>query len=117
MVWFPSLALSPHISWEQINDNAAKAVMNYKGSSGSGTFYFNPDGDFFKFSAMRFMGNGADAGKHEWVLSVNDYHTFEGIRVPSKMTATWKLEAGDWTWLKLEIEDIKYNIQSPDLPF
>jgi hypothetical protein len=25
------------------------------------------------------------------------------------MTATWKLEKEDWTWLKLEIKDIKYN--------
>lgn len=25
------------------------------------------------------------------------------------MTSTWKLDAGDWTWLKLEVMDIEYN--------
>ncbi|MFQ3579088.1 MAG: DUF6544 family protein, partial [Bacteroidales bacterium] len=52
MVWFPSLALSPYITWEQINENTAKATMTYKGTSGSGTFYFNSNGDVTKFSAL-----------------------------------------------------------------
>lgn len=109
MVWFPSLAISPYMSWEELNDSTAKATMDYKGTKGSGTFYFNSDGDFVKFSAMRYMGNDPDARRHEWVLLANEYKTFEGIKVPAKMTASWKLDTGDWTWLKLEIVDIKYN--------
>lgn len=109
LVWFPSLALSPYITWEQVSDTSAIATMNYKGTSGSGTFFFNSDGDFIKYSAMRYQGNEPDAKRYEWVLLVKDYKTFEGVRVPAKMTATWKLDEGDWTWLKLEITDLKYN--------
>lgn len=109
MVWFPSLALSPYITWEQVDDTSAKATMNYKGTSGSGTFYFNAAGDFSRFSAMRYKGNEADAKRYEWVMSVQDYAIFDGIKVPSKMTATWKLDEGDWTWLNLEILDLRYN--------
>ncbi len=25
------------------------------------------------------------------------------------MTSTWKLDERNWTWLKLEVTDIKYN--------
>lgn len=109
MVWFPSLALSKYITWEQLNDITAKATMNYKGVSGSGTFYYNSAGDFIQFSALRFMGNDDNSKRFEWVLDVEDYSFFEGIKVPSKMTATWKLDDKDWTWLKLTINDIKYN--------
>ncbi len=109
MVWFPSLALSPYITWKEVDNNTATATMEYKGTKGSGTFYFNSEGDFVKFTALRYMGNSPDAQRYEWVLVVEDYKTFEGIKVPSKMTATWKLESGDWTWIKLEIVDIKYN--------
>jgi len=109
MVWFPSLALSPYISWEQIDSLTAKATMTYKGTSGSGTFYFNSEGDFIKFSAMRYMGNNPDSKRREWVLLVDEHKSFEGIKVPSKMTATWKLDSKDWTWIKLEITDIEYN--------
>jgi hypothetical protein len=109
MVWFPSLALSNYISWEPINDTTAKATMDFKGTKASGIFYFNSEGDFIKFSADRFKGNAKDSKRYEWILTVEDYNTFEGIKVPSKMNATWRLENMDWNWLKLEIIDIKYN--------
>ncbi|MBZ9731008.1 hypothetical protein LB467_15040 [Salegentibacter sp. JZCK2] len=109
MVWFPSLALSPYITWQELDDTSARATMNYKGTKASGTFYFNAYGDFIKFSAFRYKGNEPDAKRHNWVLLVKEHKTFDGIKVPSKMTATWELENKDWTWLKLEIIDIKYN--------
>ncbi|WP_029036693.1 DUF6544 family protein [Salinimicrobium xinjiangense] len=115
MVWLPTLAFSPYVSWKEVNDNTAIATLDYMGTTGSGTFYFNDDGDFIKFSAMRYKGNEVDAKRHEWVLQVEDYERFEGIRVPSKMTATWKLKNEDWTWLKLEIVDIIYNVEDPHL--
>lgn len=109
MVWFPSLALSPYINWEPINDSAAKATMAYKGTKGSGTFYFNSNGDVIKFSAMRFKGNRTEDVRHEWIMNITDYKTFDGIKVPARMTSTWKLDKTDWTWLKLEISEIKYQ--------
>ncbi len=109
MVWFPSLALSPYITWVQINDTTAKATMSYKGTQGSGTFFFNEEGDFVKFSAMRFKDIEPDSKRYEWVLTVEAYKVFSDIKVPSKMKATWKLEEGDWTWLDLQIIDLKYN--------
>jgi hypothetical protein len=40
---------------------------------------------------------------------VDDYADFDGVRIPSKCRATWKLEEDDWTWCKIEITEIKYN--------
>jgi len=110
MVWYPSAALSPYVTWDPLDDRSAKATMSYLGTSGSGVFYFNENGDFTRFSAMRFMGNEPGAKRHEWIIRVKDYATFDHIRVPSKMEALWKLEQGDWTWLQLEIEDLQFNI-------
>jgi hypothetical protein len=44
------------------------------------------------------------------VVSVdgNSFKEFEGIRVPYKFNVTWKLDTGDFNWLKLEIADIRY---------
>lgn len=109
MVWFPSLALSPYVTWEQINDNTAKATMTYKGTTGSGTFYFNANGAITKFSALRYKGNESDSKRYDWIMNITDYRIFEGIKVPAIMTSTWKLDKGEWTWLKLEVTDIKYN--------
>ncbi|MCU7695492.1 DUF6544 family protein [Haoranjiania flava] len=95
MVWFPSLALSPYITWEQIDDNKATATMTYKNTSGSGTFYFNSKGDVTKFSALRYKDNEPDAKRHKWEMNITDYKIFEAIKVPAKMTSTWKLDKED----------------------
>jgi hypothetical protein len=109
MVWFPSSALSPHVRWEAIDDTSAKATMSFNATEGSGTFHFDENGDVTKYVAQRFQGSEENAQRHEWVMEIEDYGVFEGIRVPTKMTATWKLDAGDWTWLKLEVTEIRYN--------
>jgi hypothetical protein len=109
LVWVPSLALSPTIEWETRDEFSARATMSYKGTSGSGTFHFNELGDFIRFSAWRYQGNEPDSERFEWVITVDEYRAFDGIRVPSRMKATWRLEEGDWTWLDLEITSLKYN--------
>ncbi|MGC8865772.1 MAG: DUF6544 family protein [Bacteroidales bacterium] len=114
IVWFPSLALSDYIAWKQINDTTVMATMTYRGKSGTGTFYFNSSGDFVRFTAQRYKDNKPDARKYEWIIAVEEYKTFDGIKIPSRMTATWKLEAQDWTWLKLEITDMQYNFEMPE---
>ena len=106
MVWFPSFALSPYVIWDPIDDQSARATMTYKGTIASGTFYFSPEGDFIRFEALRYMENSPNAKRYPWILKVQDHATFDGIRVPSHMTATWKLKDGDWTWLELEVTDL-----------
>lgn len=109
MVWFPSLALSEYVEWEQLDELAVKATMRYKGTTGSGTFYFNPSGEVTKFTALRYRGNEADAKRNEWEMNISGYDTFEGIKVPATMTSTWKLADQDWTWLKLQVTAISYH--------
>ena len=108
-VWFPSAALSQYITWEAIDSLSAKATMNYKGTTGSGTFYFNEQGDFVKFSTLRYKSNEADAQRYEWIVTVKEHSIKNSIKIPTKVEVTWVLENGNWTWLDLEITDIRYN--------
>ncbi len=109
IVWFPSVALSPYITWESKNNLSAKATINHKGTTDSGIFSFNEKGDFIRYSASRFKENHPDAKRYEWVIDVKKHAVLNGIKIPVKMTATWKLDKGNWTWLEQEITDIKYN--------
>lgn len=109
VVWYPSAVLSNYISWEEIDNYSVKGTMTYKETSGSGIFYFDEKGDFKKFVAQRYMGSEEDAALKEWIISAIEYKEMDGIRVPVLLEATWKLDTGDWTWLKLEITEIEYN--------
>ena len=42
-----------------------------------------------------------------WEIKVLEHKEFEGVRIPSKMESTWHNPEGPWTWLKLEIVDLK----------
>jgi hypothetical protein len=109
MVWFPSAALSPYIKWETVNDFCAKATMDYQGTKGSGEFYFDTNGNFTKFVAMRFRDANAIEAT-EWTVTATKTEQRHGINIPVECEAKWKLNSGQWTWLKLKIKDIQYNL-------
>lgn len=109
IVWFPSAALSPYIQWKQVDNTTAEATMKYKDIKVKGTFYFNDNGEFIKYKARRYMGNEKKSIQRDWIIEVMKHDVVNGIKVPVEMTATWKLDSGNWNWLKLKITDIKYN--------
>lgn len=112
--WFPSAALSDYIQWEQIDSLAAKATMTYGGITASGVFRFNADGDMVSFEAKRYYERKEGATLEDWFIANKGYRAFDGgVRIPHKSEVTWRLKAGDYTWLKLEITDIQYNDFAP----
>ncbi|WP_103072164.1 DUF6920 family protein [Aquimarina sediminis] len=114
IVWFPSASLSQYIKWETIDDYSAMATMEYNGTRGSGKFYFDENGNFKKFVAMRYQ----DSNKSEptkWTVIATRIEELNGIKIPTECEASWELERGKWTWLKLKITDIRYNIKEMPL--
>jgi hypothetical protein len=105
IVWFPSAALSPYITWQPIGDFRARATMEVLGTSGSGVFHFDENGDFQKFSAKRYR----DEERNEWTVIANRIEERNGYRIPVDCDASWELESGEWTWLKLEVKDIVFH--------
>lgn len=110
IVWYPSAAFHPAIQWEAIDSLSAQATIRTAGMEESGVFTFNPEGDLVRFSAMRYMGSDAAAEKREWVIETIESGEKDGIRMPVKSKATWMLEEGPWTWMELQIEEMRYNI-------
>lgn len=108
IVWFPSAATSTYITWERIDEFSARATMDYKGSQGSGVFLFDEEGNFQKFTAMRFK-DASDEEKLEWVVEANKIQELNGIKVPVQCEAKWKMDGEYWTWLKLKITGIDYE--------
>lgn len=109
IVWFPSASLSPYIKWETIDDYSARASMEYKGTKGSGEFHFDKDGNFKKYVAMRYQDSKA-IKPTEWTVFAKRSEVRNGIKIPIECEASWELEDGKWTWLKLKITDIQYNV-------
>ena len=110
IVWFPSASLSQYIKWESIDDYSARATMEYKGTKGSGEFHFDKNGKFEKFVTMRYQDSN-DTEPTEWTVTATKTAEKNGIKIPVECEASWELESGKWTWLKLKITDIQYNVK------
>jgi len=107
--WFPSAALSKFIRWEPVDSFSAKAIMDFQGVRAEGVFHFNPAGDFVRFTADRYMGNGKDAKLEKWLVEVTGYKEFHGYHIPHKNKVTWQLQTGDFNWADIEITEMDFN--------
>lgn len=107
MVWFPSAAASNLITWKGIDSLNAEATFNYRGKSVNGIFSFNKNGDFVKFSTLRYQENDK---KLPWVVEATAHSTMNGVRIPIDLKVSWKLPEGDFTWFTLHVNRIEYNL-------
>ena len=109
LCWFPSAALSPYITWKEIDSTSVSATMTFENTRVTGNFRFTQAGDMVSFEAERYYGGGEDARLEKWCVVIDDYKTFDGIRVPYKSSVVWKLKEDDFTWLTLEITHLEVN--------
>lgn len=109
MCWYPSAALSEYIEWEQLDSSSARATLSINGSSVTGTFTFSQEGELISFEANRFYGADDAATLEKWYIEPVEFKVFQDVKIPYKCKVTWKLDAGDFTWLTLELTDLAYN--------
>ena len=111
IVWFPSAALNPYITWEVVDSLSAKATMSYGGITAAGEFTFTPEGDLSSFIANRYYYRKEGSTLEPWQVRVEEGGCGElgGIRMPLRCLVTWRLKEGDFTWYKLVIESAEYD--------
>lgn len=111
IVWFPSEALNKNIQWVSLNNNTVKATITIKNTTGSGIFYFDKDGLFKKFTALRYKDIN-DTEPKKWSVIAKKTEKRNGIKIPTECEANWLLDNKEWIWLKLKITNINYNIST-----
>lgn len=109
MVWFPTASLSNYITWEAVDGNSAKATMEVNGTKGDGIFHFDDEGNFLKFTANRYKDE-KEQNPTLWTVSALKSEKINGVNIPVELQADWQLEDEKWTWLKLTIKEIDYNL-------
>lgn len=109
IVWNPSFATSPYITWEQLDNVRVKATMKYNNTVGSVIFTYNSKGLVHQVEADRYYYQKEGTTKEKWIVTIDlsSYQSFNGLLIPVKSSITWKLADGDFKWFELEIIDIQ----------
>lgn len=111
-IWFPAAALNERIAWKQLDEHSAEATMTDGATTVSGIFTFSEAGDPVAFEAQRYYLR--DDGKkvlEPWQVQLDEgsFRDFDGYRIPTRASVTWKLEEGDYTWLDITVMEAQYN--------
>jgi hypothetical protein len=109
IIWFPSAALSPYITWDAIDDRNARATMRYAGLTVTAVFTFDDRGRFAGLTADRYMTSGGKAQLERWTIPITEWRTVRGVGMPVRGGAVWKLSAGDFDYYRWEILDVEAN--------
>jgi hypothetical protein len=109
IIWFPSAALAPYLSWEGIDEHHAQATMRWRGVEASGLFTFDEQGRPANVTARRYKSDGAAASLERWEAPSLAWERRSGVLMPVRGTATWKLASGDLEYYRWEIPEVRYN--------
>lgn len=107
-MWFPAAALSPYLSWEAIDANSARATMCFEGTNASAVFMFDDLGRLVNVVAERY--NDQRGSLETWSTPITAYGEFGGLRVPVEGEGIWKYDSGDFSYIRLRITEIDYNV-------
>lgn len=109
LCWTPSAALKDYITWEEIDETHAKAIMTYKDVSAEGIFEFDNTGKVVSFEALRYGEFDQEFRLETWFVEVGNYQSFSGYNLPTTGDITWKLESGDYHWYSFEVVEVVFN--------
>lgn len=113
MIWFPTAALSKYIRWEYLTETTARATIENGLTSVSGIFSFDLNGDIAGFEGMRYRDVNHHYALQKWTVAVNSHRIFGGFRIADKSEVTWHQGGEPFTWLKIELSNMKFSFGKP----
>jgi hypothetical protein len=108
----PASLIDERIEWQSIDSSTAKATFTNKGIKVQALLYFNGRGELINFvSEDRYYSpTGKTYEKYRWSTPIQDYKDYNGIRILSRGEAVWSLPEGEYSYGKLNIKEIQYNV-------
>jgi uncharacterized protein DUF6544 len=112
MIWFPAAFLADNISFEPADDSSARVTLTDHGRTATGTLFFDKDGRLTDFVAQRYRTPAASS-PDTWSTPVTGYGEFEGLRLPVRGPAIWKLPEEDFAYIEVTLTELHYDTGAP----
>lgn len=107
----PNVVLQDYITWESIDETHAKATISYYGTSASGIFTFNDNGEMASFTTDDRVATETDGTtkKVKWTAICSGYKESDGIKKPTVLKAIWHYNEGDQVYFNGDQIRIEYD--------
>ncbi len=109
LMWFPSAFLEDNISFQAIDAASARVTLTDQGKTATATLFFDSVGKLTNFEARRYAIAGKRRDLQTWSVPVTGYGEFEGLKLPVRVKAVWKLAEGDREDIDVTLTDLHYD--------
>jgi hypothetical protein len=110
MVMWPTAFLSDFIQWESINAASASIHVDLYKRQFSAVCHFNETGELVNFvTEDRYRTVGKEFLRTRWSTPFRNYRDVNGFQIPSQGEATWHLAEGDFSYIQVKIEQVRYD--------
>ena len=115
-IFAPGALADPSIEWLHSDGNTVRAAFRNAGNTIQADLIFNDAGELINFVSDDRAAGSADGKsfvKSRWWTPVSDYRSFGDHRLASRGEAQWDKPSGRFTYLRLTIDRVDYNVASP----
>jgi hypothetical protein len=105
MIWFPSAFLEDNVSFEAIDAGSARVILTDSDRTATGTLFFDSEGRLTEFVARRYIGSNLQT----WSVLVTAYGEFEGLKLPVRGKAVWKLADSDHEYIDVTVTALHHE--------
>lgn len=112
----PNASLQDFVDWEEIDDFNAKATISYYGTTVSGIFKFNENGEMLSFTTNDREATAIDgtSEKVKWSAVFSEYMETNGIKRPTVLKAVWHYDDGDLIYFDGKDIVIEFDYEGMD---
>jgi hypothetical protein len=109
-LFIPQIAIQNYIHWESVDDMKANARFIHKGIDVGGTFHFNENGEYVRFTTNERPYSKPD-GNYEffpYTIEIKSYQQQGNIKIAQDVSAIWHLPDGDYEYWKGRVKEINF---------
>ena len=114
MIWFPSALLADNVSFQPVDAGSARVTLTDHGRTASATLFFDEEGRLTDFVAERYRMIDGSSELATWSTPITEYGEFEGLRLPIRGKAVWKLPGGDFEYIEVTVTRLEYDSADRD---
>lgn len=107
----PATLIDERIAWESIDDTTVNATFTNHGITIHALLYFNAEGQLINFTSQDRWAV-ADMKQYPFSTPVSRYENIRGFNLPTYGEMIWHFPEGDFTYGKLDVKDVTYNIRA-----
>jgi hypothetical protein len=106
----PATLIDPRISWEQVDEYSVLAKFTNNEHTIEAKMFFNEEYQLINFTSDdRYALLNGVSERVRWETPITEYHEVNGLHLPYVGSAIWVFEDREFEYVKMQLEDVRYN--------